>query len=95
MRGNRVKKKLNAGQIATVLSAPVHTPDMVDFLGPLGFDGFWIEGEHGSATWDQIGDLSRACDLWNMASIMRIQDKTPGRITRTLDRGASGSSCLT
>jgi len=60
MRGNRVKEKLNAGQIATAVSAAVNTADMIDFLGPLGFEGFWLEGEHGPVAWDQIGNLSRA-----------------------------------
>ena len=90
MRGNRVKEKLNSGQVATVVSGHSMSGDTIDFLGPLGFDGVWLEGEHGAVTWDAIGDLSRACALWGIASVMRIQDKTPGRITRTLDRGVSG-----
>jgi 4-hydroxy-2-oxoheptanedioate aldolase len=90
MRSNQVKEKLKAGQIAVVISAPANTGDMIDFLGPLGFDGFWLEGEHGSVTWSQIGDLTRACDLWGMSSLMRIIDSTPGRITRTLDCGVNG-----
>ena len=90
MRSNRVKEKLEAGQIATVISSPANSGDMIDFLGPLGFDGFWLEGEHGSVTWSEIGDLSRACDLWGISSVMRIIDSTPGRITRTLDCGVNG-----
>jgi 4-hydroxy-2-oxoheptanedioate aldolase len=41
-------------------------------------------------SWEQIGDMSRACDLWNMASIVRVNANEPWLITRTLDRGASG-----
>jgi 4-hydroxy-2-oxoheptanedioate aldolase len=63
---------------------------MVDFLGQFGFDGIWLECEHGSVSWEQIGDMSRACDLWNMASIVRVNANEPWLITRTLDRGASG-----
>ncbi len=90
MRGNRVKQKLQAGQVATVVGGSITTPDIIDFMGPLGFDGFWLEGEHGPVDWGAIGDLSRACDLWNMASIMRVQANEPGLITRTIDRGVSG-----
>jgi 4-hydroxy-2-oxoheptanedioate aldolase len=90
MRGNRVKEKLAAGQIATALSTVVDAGDMIDFVGPLGFDAIWLEGEHGGVTWNQLGDLSRACDLWGMAPLLRIQGKEPGRITRSLDRGVSG-----
>jgi 4-hydroxy-2-oxoheptanedioate aldolase len=63
---------------------------MIDFLGPLGFDGFWLEGEHGPVDWSAIGDLSRACDLWGMSSIMRVHANEPGLIARTLDRGVNG-----
>lgn len=90
MYGNRVKKKLAAGDIAIALGGHSVSGDTIDFCGPLGFDGYWIEGEHGPVTWDRIGDLSRACDLWNMASIMRIHSHEAGVITRVLDLGVSG-----
>ena len=44
---------------------------MIDFLGQFGFDGIWLEGEHGPLSWEQIGDMSRACDLWGMTSVTR------------------------
>lgn len=90
MRGNRVKQKLQAGEIANVLSGHSISSDSIDFCGQLGFDGFWIEGEHGAVTWDQISDMSRACDLWNMTSVMRVHQHEPGVITRALDRGVNG-----
>jgi 4-hydroxy-2-oxoheptanedioate aldolase len=84
-----IKAKLAAGKPVVVLSGN-HNTDMVDFLGQFGPDGIWIECEHGPVTWDQIGDFSRACDLWNVASITRVMANEPWLITRTLDRGASG-----
>jgi len=89
MRDLAIKAKLAAGKPVVVLSG-LHNTDMVDFLGQFGPDGIWIECEHGPVTWDQIGDFSRACDLWNVASITRVMANEPWLITRTLDRGASG-----
>jgi 4-hydroxy-2-oxoheptanedioate aldolase len=89
MRGNRIKQKLNAGQVATVLGGSSVNSDIIDFFGPLGFDGFWLEGEHGTVTWDEIGDLSRACDLWGISSVLRVYSDEPWVITRALDRGAN------
>ena len=37
-----------------------------------------------------MGDMTRACDLWEMASITRVNANDPGLITRTLDRGSMG-----
>ena len=90
MRGNRVKEKLNKGDVAIAVGGHSNTGDTIDFMGPLGFDGIWLEGEHGSVSWSQIGDLSRACDLWGMASVARLHLNDPGVITRTLDLGVNG-----
>lgn len=85
----QIKAKLRAGKPVMVLSGH-HESDMIDYLGQFGFDGMWLECEHGPVSWSQIGDMSRACDLWNMASIVRVNANEPWLITRTLDRGASG-----
>jgi len=86
---NKMRQKLKARKPVAVLSG-VYNADMVEFVGQFGLDGVWLEGEHGPVDWDEIGDLTRACDLWDMASIMRIAVGEPWVITRTLDRGASG-----
>ena len=90
MHGNRVKSTLDAGGVATVLVGHSQTSDTIDFLGPLGFDGYWLEGEHGPIDWSRIGDLTRACDLWNMTSVMRVHANEQGLIGRALDCGISG-----
>lgn len=91
MYENKTKQKLQNGQIASVVSGLLaNSGDGIDFLGSLGFDGCWLEAEHGPVTWEQIGDLSRACDLWGMSSIIRVQSGDPALITRAFDRGASG-----
>src|SRR5919109_3161948 len=89
MRENRAKQKLLNGQVVTVTSGH-QSSDMIDFLGQFGFDAMWIETEHGPVSWEQIGDMSRACDLWGMSPIVRVNANEPWLITRTLDRGASG-----
>jgi len=90
MRGNRIKQKLQAGAVTLAITGHSISSDTIDFCGQLGFDGFWIEGEHGSAAWEHLGDQTRACDLWGMTSILRVHDHEPGRITRALDLGVNG-----
>ena len=85
----KIKQELQQRHPVGVVSGH-HNTDMVDFLGQFGLDGVWIECEHGPTGFDEIGDFSRACDLWNMASIVRVPIGEPWVITRTLDRGASG-----
>jgi 4-hydroxy-2-oxoheptanedioate aldolase len=89
IRPNRVKEKLAAGQVATILGG-TNDPDLIDQLGPLGADGIWLEGEHGAVDFADLGNLTRACDLWGLTSVVRVMDNNYGIIYRTLDRGAQG-----
>lgn len=89
VRNNKLKEKLAAGQVTVTISG-VLSSEMVDFLGPLGFDGIWLECEHGGVTWEQLGDMTRACDLWGVTPVTRVNANEPWLITRTLDRGSMG-----
>lgn len=89
MRPNRVKQKLAAGEIAHVIGG-LGSPNEIDEFGPVGFDGVWLEAEHGSVDFGDIPDLSRACDLWGMTSILRVNSNQQSIIYRGLDRGVQG-----
>ena len=89
IRRNRVKEKLAAGQPATILSG-TNDPDLIDQLGTLDVDGIWLEGEHGGVDYADLGNLTRACDLWGKTSVVRVMDNDYATIYRTLDRGAQG-----
>ena len=87
LRPNKLKRKLEEGGIAYIASG-FASPDEIDAFGPEGFDGVWLEGEHGSADASRLGDLTRACDLWGMTSVTRVNANDQGLIYRTLDCGA-------
>src|SRR5690348_14885368 len=89
IRPNRVKDKLAAGQLATIVSG-TNDPDLIDQLGTLDVDGIWLEGEHGGVDYADLGNLTRACDLWGKTSVVRVMDNDYATIYRTLDRGAQG-----
>ena len=91
LRKNLAKHKLQAGQPVLVPGiGPNSIPDadFIDMLGPLGVvDVVWVEMEHGPTTWAHLSDLSRACDLWGITSLVRVSTAEPYIIGRTLDRG--------
>ena len=89
LRQNRVKHKLASGEIAYVAAGITH-PDDIDAFGPVGFDGVWLEGEHGWVDASELGNLTRACDIWGMTSLVRVNRNDQALIYRTLDRGAQG-----
>ena len=89
LRENRAKHRLQEGKPVIALS--VSDGDSIDTLGALeAVDAIWIEMEHGPITWAQLSDLSRACDLWGMSSLVRVTTGEPWLIGRTLDRGVQG-----
>ena len=91
LRKNRIKHKLADGQVATVVSGITHADD-IDSFGAIaeatGIDGIWLEGEHGPVDAADLGNLTRACDIWGLSSVVRVNDNHQGLIYRTLDRGA-------
>jgi 4-hydroxy-2-oxoheptanedioate aldolase len=89
IRPNRIKQTLAAGRVATILSG-TNDPDLIDQLGTLDVDGIWLEGEHGGVDYADLGNLTRACDLWGKTSVVRVMDNDYATIYRTLDRGAQG-----
>jgi len=58
---NRIKRKLQEGQRVTVVSGHANT-DMIDFLGSLASTASGLSVNMGPLSWEQIGDMSRACD---------------------------------
>src|SRR5918911_890305 len=88
-RINRAKKKLERGEIVTLVMGD-YSPDMCEFLGQFGFDAVMGEMEHFTTSWQDIANMSRACDLWGMMAMVRINRNDPALITRTLDCGANG-----
>ena len=89
IRINRAKAKLNAGGTVVALGG-VNDPETADLLGPAGLDALWFEAEHGPVDYGHIGNLTRACDLWGVSSIVRVGWNAENLIYRTLDRGAQG-----
>ena len=89
LRPNRIKHKLAEGGTVYVAGGMTH-PDDIDAFGPAGFDGVWLEGEHGPVDAAELGNLTRACDIWGMTSVVRINKNDQGLIYRTLDRGDQG-----
>ena len=86
LRKNNAKHKLKNGEPVIAVSST--DTDMIDFLGSTGVvDIIWIEMEHGEATWSQLSDISRACDLWGMTSLVRVNNNDPWLVGRALDRG--------
>ena len=85
---NQLKRTIEGGGIGVIANGP-NTSDMCDFLGHVGFDAAFIDFEHGGVSWGELSDITRACELWGMSSVVRVNRLDEAQILRTLDQGAS------
>ncbi len=85
---NQLKQTIDSGGIGVIANGP-NNSDMCEFLGHLGFDAAFIDFEHGGVSWSELSDITRACELWGMSSLVRVNKLDEALILRTLDQGAS------
>ena len=90
MQTNKLKQKLHSGERVTVIAPVGSSAGFVEVLGYMGFDGVFLDGEHGSADWEEMEHMVRAADVAGFSSIVRVQRNDVAIITRALDRGAGG-----
>jgi 4-hydroxy-2-oxoheptanedioate aldolase len=63
---------------------------LVEFLGKQGFDGLFIDCEHGAWSLKDVEDARRAADAAGMITFVRVETDQPAIIVRYLDRGVDG-----
>jgi 4-hydroxy-2-oxoheptanedioate aldolase len=90
MLTNSLKQKLAAGQPTTVIAPFASSAGLVELLGHLGFDGVFLDCEHGPGGWEDIEHMVRAAEVAGYSSVVRVDRNDAATITRALDRGAGG-----
>ena len=84
------KQQLLTQQIISVCNPDFPTPQMVEFIGKLGFDALFIDCEHSSTDFKLVDELARAARAVGMNSLVRPWTNDPGLINRYLSCGAGG-----
>jgi 4-hydroxy-2-oxoheptanedioate aldolase len=84
---NKLASKLDEGKIAIIANG-LNNPEICDFLGQLDFDACFIDMEHGNIDWKDIPNITRACELWGMSTVLRVNKIEESLILRALDLGA-------
>lgn len=66
-------------------------PVLIDLFGFAGgYDGFWIDQEHGGITYDQIVQLSVSARANQMDTVVRMAPSSYALVTQNLEAGAGG-----
>jgi 4-hydroxy-2-oxoheptanedioate aldolase len=89
VRKNKLKEKLESGQLALGAALGFNSPDTIELLGVLGIDYVTLDMEH--EPFDELSMLHaiRAAESAGVTPIARLQND-PDLILRVLDAGAQG-----
>ena len=90
MRINETKRKLQAGETAIGVIVGEYAPVALEVVGRLEFDFVMIDCEHGSMSLDQVENLVRAAESFDITPLARVPDHMPSTLLRFLDRGVQG-----
>ena len=86
----KTKQQLLAQKVISVVNCDFPTPDMVEFMGELGFDALFIDCEHSHTDFKLVNELTRAARVAGMHSVLRPFNNDEGLINRYLSCGAGG-----
>jgi len=88
MRQNRLRDKIEQGELAIGTYVKLADPALVEIIGLSGFDAAFIDMEHSSFSLEMVQEMIRACDVVGITSLVRVPDNSPEIILRVLDAGA-------
>ena len=87
---NPFKEKLRRDEVVVVVNPDHPSPSLTEFVAALGFDGVFIDCEHGMAGFERVQEMCRAARVVGVQSVVRPESDAPYLITRYLDAGAGG-----
>jgi len=90
MRTNTTKAKLAKGEVVFGGIIAGYSPDLVELFGAIGYDFVMLDCEHGAMSVDQVENMVRAAEVFQITPIARIPDHADATILRFLDRGVQG-----
>lgn len=89
MRVNKIKEKVNRGEVAFGGLLNHYCPAEVELVGALGFDWVFFDCEHGWLDGAEVENMVRAADLYGLTPVVRIPTNTSSML-HYLDLGVLG-----
>lgn len=89
MRENTLKRRLKDGKPAFGTGITFNSAEAVEFLGLVGYDFIFIDGEHAGIGPERCYDLVRAANAVGVEPVVRAPSSDPGVIQPYLETGAS------
>ncbi|MGQ0572568.1 MAG: HpcH/HpaI aldolase family protein [Armatimonadota bacterium] len=90
MRDDRLRRRVEAGEVAYGLITAWPDPDLIEAAGACGFDFIFLDAEHGALDIRTCAELVRAADCGGLTSIIRVPYADVRGTYPFLDLGAHG-----
>jgi 2-keto-3-deoxy-L-rhamnonate aldolase RhmA len=90
MLQDRIRQRLDQGEVAYGIVNLWPDPDLVELAGACGFDFVFIDAEHGALDIRTCAELVRAATSGGMSSLIRVPYGEMDGVYRYLDLGAHG-----
>ena len=86
---NPVRRKLDADETVLMMSLRhLRTPDAAMMVRECGFDGFYVDCEHGTYSRGEMASLCASALMMGLLPAVRVLTTDPGEIAAALDAGA-------
>lgn len=90
MLKNAVKQKLKEGKSLLGLVSSTASSEITEIFGISGFDFIIFDFEHGTMSYETLGELVRAAKIRNLTPFARVPESNPKLILKVLDAGCLG-----
>lgn len=90
MKSNNLKQRIKNNELVLGTFMKSNDPCMAEVLGTTGLDFFVLDNEHVSINQENISNIIRAAQLYNIAPIIRVTCNEQSKILQVLDAGAYG-----
>jgi 4-hydroxy-2-oxoheptanedioate aldolase len=90
MKKEHFKQAIKEGKVVLGTWAQMNSPECVEIIGKAGFDFVIIDTEHGYFGLETAENMVRAADAFSVVPIIRVSEKNPTLIMKSLDMGAQG-----
>lgn len=90
MQADRLRERLDVGEVAYGVITGWADPDVVEAAGACGYDFVFIDAEHGALDIRTCGDLIRAAACGGLTAIIRVPYADSRGVYAYLDAGAHG-----
>src|SRR5438874_6122095 len=90
MKENALKTKLQNGETVFGLLTPIYDPAIVEIIGHLGFDCYFLDCEHGAGGPMQAEHFVRACETVGLTPVARVRSPDLKLLLQFMDTGMMG-----